>query len=155
MSEKQQEGLAARKSGTYVAPKQETPSSVATLINNGTYKLVYDGAGLHTAGPSNSNPDSTWYEFHIQTASGKTVGHYHVHPRVDGSWASGNLRLNDGSSFGSYIVGRALDWVWLANDLAKKAKPASSAAASTPSATASASSSSSSSSSSGGSGGGK
>ena len=108
--------LAARKAGVKIdRPVKLTEPALAKLITDGVYMLTYDGQGLQKAGPSNSNPDSTWYNFNIANTAGQTVGHFHIHPdkRKKCGYASGNMRLNDDSSFGSYLVGRATDWQWV------------------------------------------
>jgi hypothetical protein len=96
--------------------------SVAKFISDGTYVVTYDGTGLQQAGPGNSNPDSTWYEFTIKNKGGDVVGEYHIHPTGPGGkfFASGNLRIKDSSSFGNYIVGRATDWRPLCDSVKKQ-----------------------------------
>jgi hypothetical protein len=113
---KKEAALAARKAGQKIErPVQLTAPAVSKLIQNGVYKLAYDGQGLQQAGASNSNPDSTWINFNITTTGGKKVGYFHIHPdkRKKCGYASGNLRIDDDSSFGNYLVGRATDWQWV------------------------------------------
>lgn len=98
------------------APKLAV-DSVAKFIADGTYVVTYNGNGLQQAGASNSNPDSTWYEFTIKNKGGNVVGEYHIHPYGVGKFASGNLRIKDSSAFGNYMVGRATDWQPLCNSV--------------------------------------
>lgn len=89
--------------------------TVVKFISDGTYVVKYRGNGLQQASSSNSNPDSTWYEFDIKNKGGDVVGEYHIHPYGVGKFASGNLRIKDSSAFGNYMVGRATDWQPLCN----------------------------------------
>ena len=89
-----------------------TASAVKGEIDGGRYTVTYDGTGLQHAGPSNSNPDSTWYAFTVKGAAGKVIGEYHIHPKA-GGFASGNLKVPFGTSGFMSSVGRATDWQWL------------------------------------------